>query len=288
MLNLYAYAKINLTLDILGRRPDGYHQIASILQTIDLRDRLAFQIEDKLHLACNIPALSNEDNLAMKAAILLKEETDCHKGALIRLTKGIPLAAGLGGGSSDAAATLTGLNLLWDLGLSRDNLLEMASQLGSDVPFFLYGGTALVEERGEIVTPLPDIGQWWVVLLKPPIEIPEKTAKLYASLEPADFTCGQSTESLAALLRGGRELNHHLLSNAFERTAFKLFPGLSKYKERLLAAGAPQANLAGSGPILFALFKERPTGEKAYEKLRLQGMKAYFSKTIGPGRRAND
>ncbi|MBI2908755.1 MAG: 4-(cytidine 5'-diphospho)-2-C-methyl-D-erythritol kinase [Chloroflexi bacterium] len=282
MLKLRAYAKINLTLDILGQRPDGYHDIASVLQTIDMADRLTFQDAESLTLVCNVPALSGEDNLVMKAATLLAEEVGCVGGASVRLTKGIPLAAGLGGGSSDAAATLVGLNTLWQLGLPRADLLGLASRLGADVPFFLWGGTALVEGRGEAVTPLPSLGERWVVLLKPPAEMAGKTAKLYGALQPGDFTTGAATRRLADLIREGGEPESNLLSNGFERCAAALFPGLAGFRERFLAGGAPRVVLTGSGPTLYCLLNEKATAERIFENLRRQGMKVYLARTVGP------
>src|SRR4030042_180950 len=155
MIPLKAYAKINLTLEALSKRPDGYHEIASVRQATSLADTLTFEPAETLDFNCDVPELQTGDNLVLKAARLLKEISGYKKGARINLTKKIPLAAGLGSGSTDAAATLVGLNKLWGLNLSRAKLLELAAKLGSDVPFFLYGGTALAQERGEQGTPLP-------------------------------------------------------------------------------------------------------------------------------------
>ncbi len=157
-LVLKAYAKINLTLEVLGRREDGYHDIVSILQTIDLHDTLTLEPAQDMALECDQSELEGPDNLVLKAAALLREATGCHQGARLKLQKGIPLAAGLGGGSSDAAAALLGLSRLWGLGLSAEKLMPLAAKLGSDVPFFLYGGTAMAQGRGEIVRPLPPAG----------------------------------------------------------------------------------------------------------------------------------
>ena len=143
-LTLKARAKVNLTLEVLGRREDGYHDIASIIQTIDLCDTLSLEPADSILFECDKPELQSQDNLALKAAYLLKASTGYDGGARITLLKGIPVSAGLGGGSSDAAATLTGLNTFWGLGLPLDELIPLAAQLGSDVPFFLHGGTAMV------------------------------------------------------------------------------------------------------------------------------------------------
>ncbi|GAG13405.1 unnamed protein product, partial [marine sediment metagenome] len=166
-LTLPAYAKINLTLEALAKRADGYHEIVTVLQTVSLVDTLTFEPGESLDLSCNIPSLQSADNLVLKAASLLKEKTGCLKGASIRLTKGIPIAAGLGSGATDAAATLVGLNRLWELNLPPQRLMELAANLGSDAPFFLCGGTALAKGRGEKVTPLPPAPELWMVLLRP-------------------------------------------------------------------------------------------------------------------------
>ena len=144
-----APAKVNLTLEVLGKRHDGYHDIASVMQTISLFDTLTFTPADNVKVSSNVSVLNNKDNLVYRAAVLLKDEIGVSEGADIRLDKGIPLDAGLGGGSSDAAAALLGLDRLWGLGLLKTQLKDLAARLGSDVPFFLRGGSALVEGRGE-------------------------------------------------------------------------------------------------------------------------------------------
>ena len=193
-LTLQAYAKINLTLEVLAKRPDGYHEISTILQTISLADTLTFEPSANLDFRCDVSSLKTPDNLVLKAARLLQETTGSNKGAIINLTKRIPIAAGLGSGSTDAAATLVGLNQLWELNLSLDKLTEPAAKLGSDVAFFLYGGTALAKGRGEQITPLPPAPEHWLVLLKPAIKpVPSKTAQLYSRLNPSHYTSGQHT-----------------------------------------------------------------------------------------------
>ena len=187
MVTVKAHAKVNLTLEVLGRREDGYHDIVSIMQTIDLRDTLRLEPADTITLHCDRVDLLSPDNLALKAANLLRKVTGCDKGARITLQKEIPVAAGLGGGSSDAAATLQGLNLLWELGLSVDGLMSLAMQLGSDVPFFMRGGTAMASGRGERIRPLPDADLPTMVVLSPAIDIPLKTASIYGKLGQANL-----------------------------------------------------------------------------------------------------
>ncbi len=155
MLTVLAPAKLNLTLEVLAKRQDGFHEIRSVIQAINLCDSFSFQSGDNIEFKCDLPDWIAEESLVSRAAGLLREATGCSKGATIEVSKRIPLLSGLGGDSSGAAAVLRGLNQFWGLGLSHEELLKMAWQLGSDVAFFLYGGTALVEGRGEIVTPLP-------------------------------------------------------------------------------------------------------------------------------------
>ena len=260
MLTLQAHAKVNLILEVLSSREDGYHEIVSILQTISLYDRVVLEPSSSLSLECNLPQLESPENLALKAAELLRKESGTSQGAVIRLEKSIPVDAGLGGGSSDGAAVLRGLNELWGLGLSTEELLPLAAQLGSDVPFFLHQGTALVQGRGERVRPLPTANVQWLVLLKPPIDISQKTATLYSMLSPANFTRGLLTHKLAGRIRGGGDVPPQFLFNVFDEVASQAFPGLKEYWETFESLGAREIHLAGSGPCLFALAPHREVG----------------------------
>jgi len=281
MLTLLTPAKINLTLEVLGERPDGYHQIRSVIQTINLCDRLRFRLSDDIRFSCDNPELVIEESLVSRATGLLQQTTGCSKGATIEISKRIPLASGLGGDSSDAAAILHGLNQLWQLGLSLKELLELAQSLGSDVTFFLYGGAALVEGRGERVTPLPPLPQRWVVLVIPSVpKIPEKTKQLYASLKPNHYTEGQITEKLVKALKAGREFKPSMLFNTFENVAFDRFSGLKVYKEHLIKLGAPNVHLAGSGPALFTLVEDRAEAEGLYWRLQQQGLESYLTEIV--------
>jgi len=280
MLTVLAPAKINLTLEVLGERPDGYHEIRSLIQTIDLCDSLRFQVSHNIKFGCDNPELVVAESLISRATALLQETTGCSKGATIEITKRIPLSAGLGGDSSDAAAILYGLNRLWELGLSLKELTELALKLGSDVPFFLYGGTALAEGRGEIITPLPPLPQRWVVLMIPPLpHMAEKTKRLYASLKPSHYTDGKITENFIKALKEGREFKPSMLFNTFENVAFEQFPGLEVYKGHFLKLGAPSVHLAGSGPALFTLVEDRAEAEDLYTRCKQQGMECYLAET---------
>jgi len=304
MLTLLAPAKLNLTLEVLAKRPDGFHEIRSVIQTINLCDSLRFRLGQSLTFKCDEPKWLPEKSLVSKAASLLQETTRTPKGATIEVNKRIPLMSGLGGDSSDAAAILRGLNQLWDLGLPLPELVKLASQLGSDVAFFLYRGTALVRGRGEIVTPLPPLPHTWVALVIPPVpRIPSKTEQLYASLKPNHYTPGEITDRLAALLTGRslkglrpfktntspsplrerRIEGERLLSNifnVFEGVALDMFDRLREYREQFLKAGADCVHLAGSGPALFTLIKDKVQAAKIYESLQRQGLEAYLVETL--------
>ena len=255
-----AHAKVNLTLEVLRRREDGYHEIVSIIQTIDLHDTLTLEPDDRITLECDLPRLVSSDNLVLKAAHLLKNTAGYGKGARISLVKGIPVSAGLGGGSSDAAAALKGLNRLWDLGLSVEELMPLAAQLGSDVPFFLHGGTAMVQGRGERVRPLPPADLERLVVLVPEIELPDKTSFVYSRLSPTSYSAGYLTRKLEARIRGGGDVPPQFLFNAFDDISREIFPSLDSYWEKFFALGAREIHLAGSGPALFAPVSRREQG----------------------------
>ena len=281
MLTVLAPAKLNLTLEVLTKRPDGFHEICSVIQTINLGDSLHFQLSRSIAVKSNVPKWLSEKSLVSKAVGLLQQAAGCPKGATIEINKRIPLVSGLGGDSSDAAAVLRGLNTLWELGLSLPELVKLAAQLGSDVAFFLYGGTALVRGRGEIVTPLPPFPHMWVVLMVPPVpRLPGKTGQLYASLRSVHYTDGQITDSFAATLTGGGEVTLSRLFNVFESVAFDMFDRLREYREQFLQAGAQEVHLAGSGPTLFTLVKDKFQAEKIYRNLQRQGLESYLAGTL--------
>ncbi|MCH8190980.1 MAG: 4-(cytidine 5'-diphospho)-2-C-methyl-D-erythritol kinase [Chloroflexi bacterium] len=280
MIQLKAHAKINLTLEVLGKRDDGYHDIVSVLQTIDLADELRFEPHPEIVVECDATTIQPEENLARKAALALREALQEERGAKITLTKRIPTAAGLGGGSSDAAATLVGLSRLWEQDLSPGDMGHVAQALGSDVSFFLFGGTALVEGRGEIVTPLPELSETWAVLATPPIELLDKTARLYGALAESDYTVGSATRGLVLALRGGRGLTPDQIFNAFESVAGGIFPGFAEYRDSLVDAGAPPVHLAGSGPTLFALTENAEEAAALRERWDVLGGAAQVVKTV--------
>ena len=281
MLTLQAPAKLNLTLEVLGERQDDFHEIRSVIQTINLCDSLHFQLGQNIEFKSDTPEWIPEESLVSKAASLIRKTTGCIKGATIEVDKRIPWLSGLGGDSSDAATILRGLNKLWGLGLSLKELLELAAQLSSDASFFLYGGTALAEGRGEIVTPLPSLPHRWVVLMMPPVpKLPGKTRQLYASLKASHYTGGQVTDKLIILLNRGREVASASLFNVFDAVTLDNFAGLGKYREQFLEAGAQEVHLAGSGPALFTLVRDKNRAERIHRNLQKKGLKSYLSDTL--------
>jgi 4-diphosphocytidyl-2-C-methyl-D-erythritol kinase len=277
MLTVPAPAKINLTLEVLGRRPDGFHEIRSVLQTVNLCDSLRFQTSRGIAFKSDLTGWSAEQSLVARAVSLMREAAGVSEGVALEIEKHIPLMSGLGGDSSAAAAILRGLNQLWGLNLSAEKLLELAVQLGSDVGFFLYGGTALVEGRGEVVTPLPPLSDMWVVLVVPDVpRLPGKTRHLYTSLKHGHYTDGDITERLIEVLKTGREFEPSLLFNTFENVAFEQFSGLQVYKDHIIKLGAPYVHLAGSGPTLFTMLKDKARAEDLYTCCKQQGMEVYL------------
>ena len=256
-VEISAPAKINLTLEVMGKRSDGFHDIVSVMVAVDLADELVLEEAAEVSLACDDPALSGPDNLALRAAITLREAAGVAAGVRISLKKNIPVAAGLGGGSSDAAAVLIGLNRLWGLGMSAEELTPIAAGLGSDVPFFLYGGTAMVGGRGDIVRPLPPADIKHAVILTPSIEVAGKTGVMFAALQPEHHTRGALTRKLEARIRGGGDVPAQFLFNAFDDVAIPVFAGLQECWDAFAGLGATEIHLCGAGPSLFTLAARR-------------------------------
>ncbi|MDP6632909.1 MAG: 4-(cytidine 5'-diphospho)-2-C-methyl-D-erythritol kinase [Dehalococcoidales bacterium] len=281
MVTVMAPAKINLTLEVLAKRGDGFHEIRSLIQTISLSDVLRFRLSREVAFKSDMADWTTEKSLVSKAVVLVQQATACCKGATIEVDKRIPLLSGLGGDSSDAAAVLKGLNRLWELDLPLERLLELAQELGSDVSFFLQGGTALMEGRGEIVTPLAPLAQRWVVLAVPPVsKLPGKTKQLYQSLGANHFTDGQITARLADEIRASKQFKPSLLFNTFENVAFSRFSGLEMARQHFIKMGAHDVHLAGSGPALFTLVEEKARAEDLYSLLLKQRMEPYLAETV--------
>jgi len=250
-----AFAKVNLGLEITGRRADGYHELVTIFQTVDLADEItvANAPDGALTLAAD-PALGGEQNLILRAARALAAHSGTKRGAALTLTKGIPVAAGCGGSSSDAATALIALRELWALPTTDAALATLATRLGADVPFFLRGGTALATGIGERLTPLPPQPKAWFVLVTPRLDPPaDKTRRLYEALMSGDFSDGTRTLDQAARLRRGEPVDPALLINSFAAPLARLFPVLATWEALILKTGAPFVQPSGSGPTLYTI-----------------------------------
>lgn len=279
-MKVAAYAKLNLTLEVLGRRADGYHAVSTVMQSIDLADELTIQPAADLRVECSDPALQGTGNLVWQAAAALAESSGRRPGAHIYLQKTIPVGMGLGGGSSDAAAALRGLNQLWQLNWPLAELCRIGANLGADVPYFLYGGAALAEGRGERVSPLPTKPGVGVLLICPRQTLVNKTARLYAQLTPAHYSDGGITRRMVANLLAGR-LAEEGLHNVFAETALAVFPGLAELYNQVWEIAGQRPQLSGAGPALFLL----PAAETDYLRLanalHTDRAAAYFVRTIG-------
>lgn len=284
-LTLPAFAKINLSLRVLGKRDDGYHEIETVLQTISLRDTITFQSGEDGEIRLSVDDRSipgDEKNLVWRAAAALRERSSERLGARIRLEKRIPHEAGLGGGSSDAAVTLIALAYLWNIEVERKDLLNLAEGLGADAPFFLFGGTAHGIGRGSEVTPTEDAGERHLLVLKPNASVP--TSKAYQTLNRAALTSSDSkiilSSSRADRFSAGNDLN--ALHNDFEVVVFKLATEIERAKAALLRAGATTALLAGSGSAVFGVFDNQDAQERAIQAIELEtGWRAFPCKTVG-------
>lgn len=277
-----AFAKINLLLLVKHKRPDGYHELETVYQSIALHDTLVFYTADdeQVSLSCDCPGLSvGEDNLALQAALMLKKYYEVRQGARIVLKKRIPLAAGLAGGSSDAAAALRGLLRLWKLPCEDGLLQEIAAALGSDVPFCLQGGTAFATGRGERLTRLRDCPTFFVVLANPGFAV--STAEVYRSLRADDFKkTGNTKRMLAALQKGDRQEIADCLCNTLEYPAFRLYPAIGELKKKM-AVNAP-ALMSGSGPTVFALYPDREKAVRLADSLKKEGIAVWLTQTKRP------
>lgn len=262
----HAYAKVNLTLEILGKRRDGYHNLSSVMQTVDLFDTLTFsesQDSGEVVVTCDDDRITPEINLAVRAADVLRNQSGVTRGAKIHIQKQVPVSAGLGGGSSDAAATLRGLNRLWGLKYSIDDLTEMAAEIGSDVPFLVRGGTAHVQGRGEDVTPITAAKIERLLILNPDVALPNpiaKTASVFSQVTATMYTRGQLSSKLAARVRSGGDCPPEFFFNQFGTIAEKLFPGWGDHRDQLMSLGARDVVLCGAGPSMFTIPPSKELG----------------------------
>ena len=262
ILRVGAPAKLNLGLELLAKRPDGYHELVSVVQCIDLYDVLVGREADSLTLEAPPETGPAESNLVRRAAVELRERAGTDAGASLVLAKGTPVGAGLGGGSSDAAAALRLLRRLWRVELPSRELRRIGAELGSDVPLFLEGPATLIRGRGERVTRLPPLRSGWFVLAVPPWEVAEKTTRVYRAVHSEDFSPGARTGELAAALRRRQPVDQGMFVNGLERPAERVFAELGELRRELRDATGAAFLLAGAGPALFGLFPSRSEAER--------------------------
>lgn len=276
-----AYAKINLVLDVLRKREDGYHEVAMVMQAVDLNDTIQLKESDHNWITTNnrhIPM--NMNNLAMRAVTLMQREFPGSVPKMeVTLEKRIPVAAGMAGGSADCAAVMLGINQLCKLGLTQKELEHLAAQLGSDIPFCIGGPTALATGRGEIITPLPECPELYLVLVKPPFGV--STPKVYGNLRVNEISEHPNVETcINALHAGDKQQVLNSMGNVLEQSTFELQPKVKQIKDGMCACGAEHVLMSGSGPTVFAAFAEQAQAEQYYNRLKRQYPGAVLTRTI--------
>lgn len=273
-ISLKALAKINLGLDVVRRRDDGYHEVRMIMQTINLFDRLEIKKikESAIKIHTNLFFLPvNENNLVYKAAKLLIDEFGIQEGVSVGLTKKIPVAAGMAGGSTDAAAMLFGMNRLFGLGLSKKQLMERGVKIGADVPYCIMRGTALAEGIGDKLSPLPAMVKCPVLIAKPQISV--STKFVYQNLKLDDKTVHPDIDRLIEDIRNKdlKAVSDHM-GNVLESVTIPNYPVISQIKEQMMDSGAVGSMMSGSGPTVFGLFDDSRTAQLAFGKIKRSGI----------------
>ena len=272
-MRLQAFAKINLGLDVLGKREDGYHEVRMIMQTIRMYDQLDMRksVEPGIHLTTNkkyIPV--DENNLVWRAAKLMMDTCGIREGVSIHLHKVIPVAAGMAGGSSDAAATLVGMNRLFHCGLSKEKLMELGVQIGADVPYCVLRGTALAEGIGEKLTVLPPMPDCWILIGKPGISV--STKYVYTTLDLNTDTVHPDIDGMKKALEDGNLYGiTERMGNVLQDVTIPAYPEVERIKEQMKTLGAVNAMMSGSGPTVFGIFDNEEKAQKACQKLRESG-----------------
>lgn len=271
LITVEGNAKINLTLDILGKRPDGYHEVSMVMQSVSLHDTVKLtKIPKGIELTLNVPGLeADERNLAWRAAALLLRERQVEGGVRIELVKRIPVAAGLAGGSADAAAVLRGVNELYGLGLTLPELCSYGAKLGSDIPFCIMGGTMLATGRGEVLKELEPVPEFWVVLAKPKISV--STAWAYQNYDEQGAEAHPDNAAICEKIKAqDRKGIASLLCNVLESVTIKQYPVIAQYKGWMLEKSALASMMSGSGPTVFGLFADEKAASEAAAYLRSQ------------------
>lgn len=277
-----APAKINLTLDTLYKREDGYHEVEMIMTTIDLNDRLTFECRDDGEIIIDVEhnfVPSDHRNLAYKAAKLMQDRYNIKKGVKISLEKSIPISAGLAGGSSDAAATFRGLNELWGINESLETLSELASEIGSDISFCIYGKTALCQGRGEKITHLPKPPSAWVVIAKPDIGV--STPEIYGALDLENKDEVQTQACLKAIENNDYASMCQSLGNSLEKVTMQLYPEVEKLKNTMSNTGVDAALMSGSGPTIYGIVQKERQAKQVYNALMGCCNDVYIARLLG-------
>ena len=269
-MKLKAYAKINLGLDVLGKREDGYHEVRMIMQTVRIYDRICLTKEKEpgIRIRTNLFYLPTDaENIVYRAAKLMIEEYQIKGGIEIDLQKYIPVAAGLAGGSSDAAAVLYGMNRMYHLGLSLEELMKQGVKLGADVPYCLIRGTALSEGIGEKLTPLSAAPDCWVLMAKPPVSV--STKFVYENLDTKELNQHPDIDGMLKAIETGNLYDlANKMGNVLETVTIPNYPVVAEIKEQIQKSGALNVLMSGSGPTVFGLFDSRERAERGYEILK--------------------
>ena len=284
-MEIPAYGKVNLTFEVLDRLDDGYHLVTTVMQTIALADRLHFETNDELSVECEYPELAGDQNLVWKAAVELAKTGNIQPEAKITIEKRIPVGMGLGGGSSDAATALLGLNRLWGLGFSTEKLATIAAGLGSDVSFFLWGGTALAQGKGEQISQLTSLPPLAMTLVFPSLVIPNKTASMYSRLTRAQFSDGGVTRQMIQILTSGqfvRESMRGLIFNAFSEVVARTYPELLEMCREIADQGGPVMHICGAGPALFTIPSSEEEHQQIADVLQPHSAGVYLVSTVPP------
>jgi 4-diphosphocytidyl-2-C-methyl-D-erythritol kinase len=276
MLTARPPAKVNLSLEVRGRRADGFHDLVSVMQTISLSDRLTVEPADEITLESAPASLAGPDNLVLRAAHALRSRSGRQGGSRLRLEKRIPTGAGLGGGSSDGAAALALVSRLWGMDLHCSALLKVAAELGSDLPFFLYGGIALVTGRGEDVRPLPDPEPTWYLLVNPNVHV--ATREIFAALRREEWSDGEETLRLAGAVRDGKPVA--LGRNTLQAPLFRLYPAAERCFREVEEQAPGRTIVTGSGPTVVALYKLREEAARAASLLEHRGYWTHVARSI--------
>ncbi|WP_298845849.1 4-(cytidine 5'-diphospho)-2-C-methyl-D-erythritol kinase [Clostridium sp.] len=276
-----AYGKINISLDVVGKREDGYHLLKMIMQNVDLYDSMSFQKCNKgINISCNKPYIpTDEKNLVYKAAQLFMDTYDIHEGINIYLKKNIPVAAGMAGGSADAAAVLKTLPQIFNIDVNVNELIKLGVKIGADVPYCIMGGTALCEGIGEIITPLKPFKNQILVLVKPNFGV--STKEVFKNLDVTKIFKHPDTDAIIKAMEDENLENVcNGMKNLLENVTLRKYPVLKRIKEDMIKMGATGAMMSGSGPTIFAFFDDMLKAQKCYDKFKIQYKEIYLTRTI--------